>query len=177
MKALDEVGIRWRWDPWKLSFILHTNIQKFCLFLLAGSSNFVLYTYELLVYFFFFAPLWSSVVSLLFTAWCHRFSLSVLCYEATVTDQSARQPCLKCKTPRYKGKCGVRLVQGTSPHLQPPATLPPAPCHLMLKVCGTWHWEITHTGHLKSWEVNNSFITCSGWGLPVALWRQGQGRE
>lgn len=113
------------------------------------------------------------------SAWCHNFSLSILCYQAPVTDRSARQPCLKCKTPRYKGKCGVRSVPGTSPQLQPPATLPPAPCHLMLKVCsrpGTWHWEITHTGQLKSWEVNNSFITCSGWGLPVALWKQGQER-
>lgn len=33
--------------------------------------------------------------------------------------------------------------------------------------------ETRHTGQLKSWEVNNSFITCSGWGLSVAPWRQG----
>lgn len=62
---------------------------------------------------------------------CHSFSLSLLCHEADVTDQSARQ--------LVQGK--VWLVfsrfQGVlaSSRLQPPAALSPAPYHLMLKVC------------------------------------------
>lgn len=68
------------------------------------------------IYFFFSPPSRSSVVSvtLTFTARCHSFSFSLLCHEADVTDQCARQLCLMCKAPRYKGKCGVRPVLGSA---------------------------------------------------------------
>lgn len=52
-------------------------------------------------------------------------------------------------------------------------------CSMSPDAQGMWNLTLRDYTHwaLKSWEVNNSFITCSGWGLPVALWRQGQGRE
>lgn len=126
----------------------NTNIQKFLLLL--APSNFVLYTYDLLIYFFFSPPSQSSVVSvtLTFTARCHSFSLSLLCHEADVTDQCARQLCLMCKAPRYKGKRGVQPVLGSACFTPAAASCHAPSCFTSPNAQGVLpSWDLTLRGY------------------------------
>ena len=89
-------------------------------------------------------------------------------FQATVSD---------VQSPEVQGKAWCSAA--SREHLlHPSCSLLPCSLllHLMLKACshhGTWRWDTTHTRQLKSWDVSNSFITYSGWGLPVAPWRWG----
>lgn len=123
--------------------------------LVTGLSEFVLYTSDSFIYFCFSSPSWTSTVSVtvIFTVQWHSFSLSLLCHEADVTDQSARQLCLMSKAPRYKGK--LWCLAGFMEILFHPSCCL-LPHSLLLYVTRFFHHgnslrDYTHTKQLKSW--------------------------
>lgn len=127
----------------------NTNIQRFFLLLVAGPSNFGLYMYDSLTY-FFFSPLSPSSVTLTFTAQCHSFSFVSLMpwsryywsvCQATVSD---------VQSPKVQGK--VWCSDGSRERLPQPSEslLHPPPCSTSPDGQGmlpSWDLTLRHYTH------------------------------